>query len=87
MADEPVVVLKLRPVKAGNRLEHKTGVTTVWYLWGMCRQKWQMLRRGEAFFKNVQSAGMTLWMHKLLDEAGYLQPVGSGTTMLSDRTV
>ena len=27
VADDPVVVLKLRPVKAGNRLEGKTGVT------------------------------------------------------------
>ena len=29
VADEPVVVKKFRPVKAGNRVEDKTGMTAV----------------------------------------------------------
>jgi len=29
VADEPVVVKKFRPVKAGNRVEDKTGMTVV----------------------------------------------------------
>ena len=34
VADEPVVVKKFRPVKAGNRVEGKTGMTVVSYTAG-----------------------------------------------------
>ena len=52
MADESVVVMKSRPVKAGNGVEDKTGMTLYPGVWGadMC-QKPCRLRRDEVYFK------------------------------------
>lgn len=63
MADEPVVVLKCRPVNAGNGREDKTDTITDWFSEGHNRQKRGELRRGEAFLKNdddrdARSAGV-----------------------------
>ena len=47
VADEPVVVMKFRPVKAGNRVEGKTGMTAVGYSGqSVIKSDW-LMRRGE----------------------------------------
>ena len=52
MADEPVVVTKSRPVKAGNSVEGKTKATIDIVFDGVniCQKRY-WLRRGEVFFK------------------------------------
>lgn len=55
VADDPVVVMKSRPVKPGNGVEGKTK-TTRWSLpGGRARQKRHGLRRGEVHSKSVRS--------------------------------
>lgn len=50
VADESVVVLKFRPVKAGNRLEDKIGMTySDEFVRGNIRQKRYCLRRDEVY--------------------------------------
>ena len=52
VADESVVVLKSRPVKAGNSLEGKTGMTQRRSSLGAdMRQKPYQLRRDEVYLK------------------------------------
>ncbi len=57
VADEPVVVIKARPMKASNGVEDKTKPTFA----NMCKgashcQKHGKLRRGEAYFKTLMSS-------------------------------
>ena len=55
VADEPVVVIKFRPVKASNGVEDKTGMTINITFDGAYRnQKCDKLRRGEVFFKSTE---------------------------------
>ena len=46
VADEPVVVLKFRPVKAGNSLEEKTGMTRHRVVGGRCVSKAASVAKG-----------------------------------------
>ena len=54
VADDPVVVSKVGPVKASNGVEVKTRLTLASMCKGAsCCQKHSELRRGEAYFKTV----------------------------------
>ena len=56
MADEPVVVIKTQPVKAGNGVEDKTkSITDIKFSGINQRQKPDWLRRGEVYFKCMKS--------------------------------
>ncbi|AWB66038.1 hypothetical protein C2869_12335 [Saccharobesus litoralis] len=56
MADEPVVVIKPRPMKASNGVEDKTKATISEESNGICQyQKYDKWRRGEVFFKGIES--------------------------------
>lgn len=55
VADDPVVVLKFWPMKAGNRLEEKTETTGCPGTTGAgVRQKPCRLRRGEVYLKSLR---------------------------------
>lgn len=65
MADDPVVVLKVRPVKSSNGMEDKTELTIGNMSDGaMQYQKSVLLRRGEVRFKFVMNGGFFLVVHK-----------------------
>ncbi|WP_234981231.1 hypothetical protein [Desulfopila aestuarii] len=49
MADEPVVVLKFWPVKAGNSVEGKTGTTRYSSFWGLVCVKSRISCEGVKF--------------------------------------
>jgi hypothetical protein len=51
VADDPVVVMKFRPVKAGNSGEEKTGTTGYLLSGAGMSQKPYQLRRGEVYLK------------------------------------
>lgn len=57
VADEPVVVMKFRPVKPGNGVEDKIE-TTRWFLaWRLMKPKAHQLARGRSDRKSV----MEVW--------------------------
>lgn len=65
MADDHVVVLKVRPVKSSNGMEDKTELTISNAFDGVMQyQKSVLLRRGEARFKFVMNGGFFLVVHK-----------------------
>jgi hypothetical protein len=71
VADESVVAMKFRPMRAGNRLEEKTGMTCNEIAGGDVSQKPHCLRREEVY-SNV--SGMRLGCavgHKLPDGVGH----------------
>jgi len=56
VADEPVVVLKSLPVKAGNGVEDKTEMTRSYVCRGLTEsQKRCQLRRGEVYLKVLKT--------------------------------
>ena len=71
VADDSVVVMKFRPVKAGNSVEEKTGMTRQQSLLGagMC-QKLYRLRRDEVYLKVLGVLPDHVVEHKLSDETG-----------------
>ena len=52
VADESVVVIKFRPMKAGNRLEGKTGMTNSGVCWGCCEPKATSVAKGGSLFES-----------------------------------
>ena len=76
MADEPVVVSKARPMKASNGVEDKTKPTISNVSdRANCYQKYNCLRRGEAYLKTIIHINDAIWVHKLFDEIGHLDLV------------
>lgn len=55
MADDPVVVLKFRPMKAGNSVEEKTGMTSPSVDRGRCVSKAVSVAKGRSLFKESQN--------------------------------
>ena len=53
MADEPVVVSKVRPMKASNGVEEKTGMTRGLVPAAMASQKRTMDAKGGSFHENL----------------------------------
>jgi hypothetical protein len=65
VADEPVVVIKVQPMKASNGVEGKTEPTINIVFDGVNRrQKLDGLRRGEVFFKCIENIGINAKVHK-----------------------
>lgn len=80
VADEPVVVLKSPPVKAGNGVEDKTETTHSQVCRGLtASQKHRQLRRGEVYLKVLELMRMGYWENKPPDEVGKYQRVPLGT--------
>lgn len=70
-SDESIVVLKSRPVKAGNSLEDKTGMTGGLFA-GACKsQKPCELRREEVYSNVLGNFDDGHTEHKPPDEAGH----------------
>lgn len=71
MADESVVVSKVRPVKPSNGVEGKTGLTISIASDGvLTRQKRSVLRREEVHFKSVMSRCFFFVVLKLIRDQG-----------------
>ena len=65
MADEPVIVTKTQPMKAGNGVEEKTELTISIEFDGTHKsQKPCRLRRGETYFKPVKTGTSLIEVYK-----------------------
>ena len=68
VADEPVVVMKSRPMKPGNSVEEKTGTMTSG---GLVGKRWSkaidLMRRGEVNPKRNNKGKFFFTVHKLFD--------------------
>jgi len=75
VAEESVVVMKSRPVKPGNRVEEKTGMTFGIVQGAVIDQKLMGVRREEVIFEEL-SGGWSLYkaVHKLSDETRSWRP-------------
>ncbi|WP_273002918.1 hypothetical protein [Acetomicrobium hydrogeniformans] len=72
MADESVVVMKSRPVKAGNRLEGKTGMTCGTVRRSHERSKCLMVAKGGSVYQAFPKRGGTTGLeHKPSDGTGH----------------
>jgi len=56
VADDSVVVMKFRPMKAGNRLEDKTGTTHGLVLGRRCKPKAALSAKGGSLFEGLWKA-------------------------------
>ena len=56
VADDSVVVMKFRPMRAGNRLEDKTGMTHGLVLGGRCKPKAALSAKGGSLFEGFWKA-------------------------------
>ena len=71
VADESVVAMKFRPMRAGNRLEEKIGMTCDEITGGNVSQKPHCLRREEVY-SNVSGKRLVCTVgHKLPDGVGH----------------
>ncbi|BCO09103.1 hypothetical protein GF1_14790 [Desulfolithobacter dissulfuricans] len=72
MADDSVVVMKFRPVKPGNSVEDKTGVTQrPGSLGAVMSQKPYLLRRDEVYLKVFRKLEHLQAEHKPSDGTGH----------------
>ena len=72
VAEESVVAKKFRPMKAGNRLEDKTGMTCDSSLQGAIRAKSLIACEGrKSIRKYSEDVKNTYKEHKLSDETGH----------------
>jgi hypothetical protein len=72
VADESVVVMKSRPVKAGNSLEGKTGMIRRLVDGGRCEPKASAEREGRKFIRRFLEPALERRAgHKLPDRAGH----------------
>lgn len=54
VSDEPIVVMKSRPVKPGNGVEDKTEMTRRFLAWGLSWPKARQLAKGRSNRKSVR---------------------------------
>lgn len=80
MADEPVVVMKFPPMKPGNGVEEKTGMTCILVYRGCRRSKAPAIVKGGSLFKVLETTGQSTFGNKPPDEAGTYRmvPLGRG---------
>ncbi|RZW19260.1 MAG: hypothetical protein EX260_07890 [Desulfobulbaceae bacterium] len=78
MADESVVVMKFRPVKAGNSVEDKTGMTRHQIVGGRYAPKAVSVAKGRSSFKETLNACMPAKLNTSC-------PTGQGTLSAVDR--